>query len=167
MIQRIQIMKMESIFQQAHNHLEAVEMIPIASHPLLHAVRIIQHSLPLELEEKGKWGRFLAPRFRRRSPHNTIAGCFLLLDFNRRRTERLLPQREIIMATVEVNGAVEAITAQTPVETTVQSEKVVQPLTHEELLAALRKQVPLRFPARNDCRSSTTSPRRICPRIAT
>lgn len=71
------------------------------------------------------------------------------------------------MATVEVNGAVGAITAQTPVETTVQSEKVAQPLTHEELLAALRKQVPLRFPVRNDCRSSTTSPRRICPRIAT
>ena len=70
------------------------------------------------------------------------------------------------MATVEVKGAVGELTSQTPVETTVQSEKVAQPITHEELLAALRKQVHARFPFHNDCRLSTTSPRRICPRIA-
>ena len=51
MVQRIQIMKMKSIFQRAHNHHEAIERIPIASHPLLHAVRIILHPLPLEMEE--------------------------------------------------------------------------------------------------------------------
>ena len=54
----------------------------------------------------------------------------------------------------------------TPVETTVQSEKTAQPLTHEELMAALRKQVHAPLHCRDGCRLSITSPRRIFPRTA-